>query len=100
MNFFVLLANHIGMAKSLKYPAIKEYRYWDYDKRCVDIEGMLEDLRVTTLFWLILRAFLQRAAVRAQCSHCKRCTSYSSSVCLSVCLSVCHTPVLCQNDSM
>jgi len=83
MNFFVLLANHIGMAKSLKYPAIKEYRYWDYDKRCVDIEGMLEDLRVTTLFWLILHAFL-------------RCTSYSNSVCPSVC----HTLVLCQNDGM
>ena len=29
-------------------------------------------------------AFLQRA----QCSHCKRCISYSNSVCLSVCLSV------------
>jgi len=29
--------------------------------------------------------FLQHA----QCSHCKRCTSYSNSVCLSVCLSVC-----------
>ena len=28
--------------------------------------------------------FLQRA----QCSHCKRCISYSNSVCLSVCLSV------------
>jgi len=24
-----------------------------------------------------------------QCSHCKRCTSYSNSVCLSICLSVC-----------
>jgi len=33
-----------------------------------------------------------------QCSHSKRCTSYSNSVCLSVCPSVCHTPVLCQND--
>ena len=30
-----------------------------------------------------------------QCSHCKRCTSYSNSVRLSVS----HTPVLCQNDS-
>ena len=29
--------------------------------------------------------FLQRA----QCSHCKRCISYSDSVCLSVCQSVC-----------
>ena len=29
-----------------------------------------------------------------QCSHCKRCTSYSNSVCLSVR----HTPVLRQND--
>ena len=33
-----------------------------------------------------------------QCSHCKRCTSYSNSVCLPVCLSVCHMPVLCKND--
>jgi len=41
-----------------------------------------------------------------QCSHCKRCTSYSNSVRLSVCPSirpsvspsVCYTPVLCQND--
>jgi len=33
-----------------------------------------------------------------QCLHCKRCTSYSNSICLFVCLSVCHTPVLCQND--
>lgn len=46
----VLLANHIGMAKSLHYPAIKDYRYWDSDKRCIDLEGMLEDLRVSTLF--------------------------------------------------
>jgi len=42
--------------------------------------------------------FLQRA----QCSHCKRCISYSNSVCPSVCPSVRpsirHTPVLCQND--
>jgi len=30
--------------------------------------------------------FLQRA----QCSHCKSCTSYSNSVCLSVCPSVTH----------
>jgi len=37
-----------------------------------------------------------------QCSHCKRCTSYSISARLSVRLSdrpsVCHTPVLCQNE--
>jgi len=53
----VLLANHIGIAKSLHYPAIKEYRYWDYDKRCVDLDGMLEDLRVITLIWLVLCPF-------------------------------------------
>jgi len=47
---FVLLANHIGIAKSLQYPAIKEYRYWDNDKRCIDLEGMLEDLKVTSSF--------------------------------------------------
>ena len=43
-------------------------------------------------------AFLQRA----QCSHCKRCISYSNSlrpsVCLSVRPSVRHAPVLCQTD--
>ena len=32
-----------------------------------------------------LRRFLQRT----QCSHCKRCISYSNYVCLSVCPSVC-----------
>ena len=53
----MLLANHIGIAKSLHYPAIKEYRYWDYDKRCVDLDGMLEDLRVITLIWLVLCPF-------------------------------------------
>ena len=44
--------------------------------------------------------------ITARAMHCKRCISYSNSVCLSVCLSVCpsvrlsvrHTPVLCQND--
>jgi len=46
------------MAKSLHYPAIKEYRYWDYDKRCVDIEGMLEDLRVIIWFWMFYMHFV------------------------------------------
>ena len=55
--------------------------------------------KLTTLFVKICHfvTFLQRA----QCSHCKRCISYSNSVCLSVRpsvrLSVRHTPVLCQN---
>ena len=35
--------------------------------------------------WFPSFSFLQRA----QCSHCKRCISYSNSVRLSVCLSVC-----------
>ena len=34
--------------------------------------------------WPLKTYFLQRA----QCSHCKRCISYSNSVCLSVCPSV------------
>jgi len=50
--FFLLLANHIGIAKSLHYPTIKEYRYWDNDNRCVNVEGMLEDLKVTSLLLL------------------------------------------------
>jgi aspartate aminotransferase len=37
--------NHHGIAKSLHYPSVKEYRYWDNDKKCIDIDGMLEDLR-------------------------------------------------------
>jgi len=46
---------------------------------------------------VLLHSFLQRAAMLAlQCPHCKRCTSYSNSVCLSVCSS--HMPVLYQND--
>ena len=42
--------------------------------------------RGTPIFYPFVRChtFLQRA----QCSHCKRCISYSNSVCLSVCPSV------------
>jgi len=36
--------NHKGIAKSLGYAAIKEYRYWDDANRRLDIDGMLEDL--------------------------------------------------------
>jgi len=53
----VLLANHVGIAKSLQYPAIKEYRYWDYEKCCVDFEGMIEDLRVIILFSVVYSHF-------------------------------------------
>ena len=52
------------------------------------LECAIEDHGVKKL------AFLQRA----QCSHCKRCISYTNSVCPSVCPSVRHTPVLYQND--
>ena len=41
-------------------------------------------LCLTTMQYAIYFWFLQRA----QCSHCKRCISYSNSVCLSVRLSV------------
>lgn len=37
--------NHKGIVKSLCYKEIKEYRYWDENKRCIDFENMLEDLR-------------------------------------------------------
>ena len=34
--------------------------------------------------WLILLVFTARAMLALQCSHCKRCISYSNSVCPSV----------------
>jgi aspartate aminotransferase len=37
--------NHKGIAKSLGYGSIKEYRYWDDANRSLDLNGMLEDLR-------------------------------------------------------
>ena len=43
---FCFLGNHKGLAKSLKYDNILEYRYWDEASRSLDIEAMLEDLQV------------------------------------------------------
>ncbi len=37
--------NHKGIAKALGYN-VKEYRYWDDAGRRLDMEGMLEDLKV------------------------------------------------------
>jgi aspartate aminotransferase len=37
--------NHKGIAKSLGYPSLKEYRYWDSAKRCLDFAGWTEDLK-------------------------------------------------------
>jgi len=37
--------NHIGMAKSLRYPSIREYRYWDSVNRRIDFTGLCEDLK-------------------------------------------------------
>ena len=45
----IFAGNHIGMAKSLHYKNVVEYRYWDQDKRCIDFEGWVEDLRVSSL---------------------------------------------------
>ena len=39
--------NHIGIASSLQFSSIVEYRYWDYENKCLDLDGMLEDLRVS-----------------------------------------------------
>lgn len=37
--------NHKGIAKSLRYPSIREYRYWDAKNCCIDFAGWMEDLR-------------------------------------------------------
>lgn len=37
--------NHLGIAKNVHFSNIKEYRYWCHEKRGIDLEGMLEDLR-------------------------------------------------------
>ena len=84
IDLYVLPANHIGIAKSLQYPSIKEYRYWDYEKCCVDFEGMIEDLRVIILFSVVLQPFLnvllliQIAAVFmfAYCPRRLRCSEH------------------------
>ena len=48
-----LAGNQKTISKALLYPNIREYRYWDAANRCLDIEGMLEDLRVSrhSLVW-------------------------------------------------
>lgn len=43
---YLFSGNHKGIAKSLGYPNIEEYRYWDADLRKLDIDGMLADLEV------------------------------------------------------
>jgi len=45
-------------------------------------------LFLTITFWLMLNDFYSASQCESQCSHCKRCTSYSNSVSLSVRLSV------------
>ena len=51
-----------------------------------DMTGSTASLHV--LFLLITASKTPCFLQRAQCSHCKRCISYSKSVCLSVCPSV------------
>jgi aspartate aminotransferase len=37
--------NHKGIARSLRYPSLREYRYWDAANRCIDFAGWTEDLK-------------------------------------------------------
>jgi len=37
--------NHKGIAKSLRFPSLREYRYWDPVNRCIDFAGWTEDLK-------------------------------------------------------
>ena len=50
---FYLLGNHKGIAQSLGYKSIREYKYWDDAKRKLDIDGMLDDLKVKTFLYMI-----------------------------------------------
>jgi len=36
--------NHIGIGKLARYESVREYRYWDNEKRCLDFTGMLQDI--------------------------------------------------------
>lgn len=38
--------NYGGIAKSVGFFAVREYRYWDAERYCIDIDGMIEDLTV------------------------------------------------------
>ena len=40
--------NHKGISKALGYKNVLEYRYWKESTRSLDIEGMLEDLKVSS----------------------------------------------------
>ena len=51
------IGNHKGIAKSLNYPSLREYRYWDPIKRCIDFDGWTEDLKVSqqcSVFFLLV----------------------------------------------
>jgi len=37
--------NHMGVYRASGFSDVREYRYWDPVKRCLDIEGMVEDLK-------------------------------------------------------
>ena len=46
-KFFIFTpGNHKGVFKAAGFSEIKEYRYWDAEKRGLNLEGMLEDLAV------------------------------------------------------
>ena len=48
-RFSFHVGNHNGIAKALGF-TVKAYRYWDEAGRRLNIEGMIEDLRVNKNF--------------------------------------------------
>jgi len=43
--------NHLGIFKDAGFTDIREYRYWDASTKGLDIQGLLEDLRVRGEEW-------------------------------------------------
>ena len=40
------LGNHLGILKDVGFTDVREYRYYKKETRGLDLQGMLEDLRV------------------------------------------------------
>lgn len=49
--------NHKLLGKMIGYTNIREYRYWNQEKRAIDFEGFVEDLQVR-IFLKIFSLFL------------------------------------------
>lgn len=62
-NVNVVAGNHNGIAKSLGFN-VKAYRYWDDAGRRIDIDGMIEDLKVMRNLCQFLLHFIEASDLK------------------------------------